>query len=110
MTKHTPDVTEALRTFSAIKSEYAYDADVLCMDSHKVRILKWIIETKLDDADKIIIKLYAELGSIRELSKMLGISRSSADKQIDRIQAVIRREYEDICRNIADNANRGVCR
>lgn len=104
MSKDIPNVTEALKMFSAIRTEYAFDGSVFCKDSHKTKLLKWIMDNRLALEDKLIIQLYAELGSLRELGKILCISKSSAEKQVDRIQNEIKREYEHLLRTIAADA------
>jgi len=87
------NLTEMAQLYKAMRPEYSYDASVFNPEPQKVRMTKWIIETKLDEDDRILIRLYAELGSVRKLGEKLGISKASAFKEIKRIKRIILDEY-----------------
>lgn len=87
-------MSAAIALYKAVRQEYDYDADIFCPDAPKVKRVKQII-SHLNDADRTIIQLYAELASLRELGKLLGISRASAHKEVTRIRKAILEEYNN---------------
>lgn len=46
---------EVVKEFRAIKEEYAYNPDVMCLDDDRVRKIKYIIDNRLDAVDRTII-------------------------------------------------------
>lgn len=90
------DVAEAVTLYASLKAEYEYDGDVFCEDADRVRAAKWIIDNRLDEADRIIFRLYTDLQSLQRLAEMLHISKSSAGKEIMRIRNRILEEYEHL--------------
>lgn len=89
-----PDLRAVASNYTKIRQEYAFNPDIFCPDDTRVREVKRIIEG-LDEADKTIFRLYADCGSIRELAKVLHISRGSVWKEVKRIKEQILREYEN---------------
>ena len=63
--------------FSEIIEDYKPDYSIFNDEPELTNNLKQIIYDKLDEVDKRIILLYAELGSLRKLGLELGISTSS---------------------------------
>lgn len=78
----------AAELYALIRPEYEHDPDVFCPDSPRVRSLKAAVE-RLPEADKVIIRLYAELQSLGELGRLLGVSKDTAWKEVGRIRAAI---------------------
>ena len=74
------------------KSQEEYLPNVL-EDSEEMYKLKSIIQNDLQEVDKIIFLTYVELRSFTELSKVLGISRSSCFWTIKRIREEIITRY-----------------
>lgn len=72
---------------------------MLCEDNERLRRTKYIITNRLSPADRKIIHLYAEYGSIRKLAAELDVSRGTAHKEVKRIREIVRRNYELLCRN-----------
>lgn len=58
--------------------DYAPDNTIFSNESPEINKIKNIIYNDLDEVDRRIIILYAELGSLRALGKELGVSASSA--------------------------------
>lgn len=83
-----------VKGFRLIKEEYAYNPDILCLDDHRVRTLKYIIDNRLTQVDKTIILLYAEHQSLRKLGEILGVSHATARTEVQRIKRLILEEYE----------------
>lgn len=77
--------------YAMIRPEYEYDGDIFCPDNRRVRGVKRAIE-RLPEADKVIIRLYAELGSLRKLAAMLGVGRDTMGREVRRIRYAILKE------------------
>ena len=82
---------EAAELYGRIRPEYEHDPDIFCPDPPRVRVLKEAIE-RLPDADKVIIRLYAELGSVRKLGALLGVGRDAAWREVGRIRAALMKD------------------
>lgn len=93
--KREADIRTAAQLYKATKEDYAYDGSIFTEDSPRVARTKWIIENRLDDAEKIIIRLYCELQSMAKVAKLLGIGRSTAAKEVKRIKTKILNEYNN---------------
>ena len=72
-----------------ILEDYKPDNTIWSNEDERVNAIKNVIYTKLDEVDRRIIILYAELGSLRKLGKELGISASSAYLKIKQIKGNI---------------------
>ena len=73
----------------AILADYKYDDDIMCDDDERVLAIKKAI-SKLNDPDRIIFCLYMDLGGSRKVGKVLGVSRTTVLKEINRIKMEIR--------------------
>ena len=69
-----------------------YKPDILG-DSEDLYKLKSIIQNDLQEVDKIIFLAYVELRSFTELSKVLGVSRSTCYWVVKRIREEILARY-----------------
>lgn len=87
---------EIVRDFKDIAKEYRFNGDVFCNDKDRVAKVKWIVEHRLTEADRIIIILYADCQSLRKLGRRLGISHSTLALEVNRIKAQILTEYEKL--------------
>lgn len=87
---------ELVKEFRAIKQDYAYNPDIMCVDEPRVAKLKEIIDTKLSLVDKTIILLYAECQSYRKLGAKLHLSHMTIRREVIRIKNIILKEYENI--------------
>lgn len=86
---------EMVREFRQIKQEYAYNPDIMSTDDPRVARLKEIIDTKLSQADKIIILLYADCQSYRKLGRKMRLSHMTLRREILRIKKIILEEYNN---------------
>lgn len=91
----SPRLNAAAELYRKISPEYEHDPDVFCPDAPRVRKVKEAIE-RLPEADKVIIRLYAELGSLSKLGEMLGVSKDTAWKEVRRIREAIFRQMGGI--------------
>ena len=84
---------ELVKEFKAIKQEYAYNPDIMCLDDPRVSRLKEIIDTKLSQVDKTIILLYCDCLSYRKLGKMMHLSHMTIRREVIRIKKIILEEF-----------------
>ena len=77
-----------------ILEDYQPSDDIFNDEDELVNRLKHIIYLKLDEVDKRIILMYAELKSLRKLGLELGISVSSAWIKVNEIRDKIYKELE----------------
>lgn len=84
---------ELVSDYSDIKGEYAFNPDIMNPDDPRVSKLKEIINTKLSQVDKIIILLYVDCQSYRQLGKRMGLSHMTVRREVQRIKKLILKEY-----------------
>ena len=72
--------------------DYKPNTNIFVDEPEKVRKTKWIIFNKLSEPDRRVILYYAELQSIRKLSKILNVSAASAWLKINEIRTIIKDE------------------
>lgn len=77
-----------------ILEDYQPSDDIFNEEDEMVNALKHIIYLKLNEVDKRIILMYAELKSLRKLGMELGISVSSAWIKINEIRDKIYKELQ----------------
>ena len=77
-----------------ILEDYQPSDDIFNEEDELVNNLKHIIYLKLNEVDKRIILMYAELKSLRKLGMELGISVSSAWIKINEIREKIYKELQ----------------
>ena len=80
---------KAARTYRDIREDYVYNDDIFNPEPERVRRCKEIIANELAPADRVIITLYAELGSLRKLGRLLGVSHTTAAGEVRRIRNII---------------------
>lgn len=80
----------------AILADYRYDDDIMNEEDERVLQVKKAI-SKLNEPDRIIFCLYCDIGSSRKLGKILGVSRSTVLKEINRIKLEIRSKMMEDC-------------
>lgn len=107
--KGNPDVSEVLKLVRRMEADYEYNDDIFSEDEPEVAVLKYILTRRLNIAERRILIAYAEIGSLRELSKGLEVSRGSTHKEIVRIRKKIMNEYEHLCKCSNDRRRGGVC-
>ena len=84
----------AFRDFKDIEAEYAHDPSIFTEDEGRVNAVKWIIDNRLTETERIIILLYTDCHSYRKLAKKMGMSHFPIAKEVRRIRAKILEEYE----------------
>jgi DNA-directed RNA polymerase specialized sigma24 family protein len=82
-----------VKAYRECKVEYRWNPTIFCEDDEKVARLKEIIETKLSQAERTIILLYAETQSYRKLGLMLRLSHMTCRAEVLRIRDKILTEY-----------------
>ena len=85
-------VTDAVEIYRAIRPEFDYDGGIFCKDDTRTARLKWVCTHRLDTAERVLVYLYAELGSIRDLAAMLGVARSTLADEMKRIKGKVAAE------------------
>lgn len=85
-------VGDAVEIYRAIREEFDYTPDPLCNDTPKARRTKWVCSNRLEKPERVLIYLYAELGSVRDLADLLGVARSTLGDELKRIKDKIQRE------------------
>lgn len=88
-----PNSETLVRDYKSIKEDYQYNSDIFTQDEERVAKVKYIIDNILSPADKIIILLYADCGSLRKLGQRMGMSHMTLQKQVVRIKNIIINEY-----------------
>ena len=83
---------DARAIFQRARGEYNFTFDVFTQDDEKMIRLKRIIAEKLNTPDRNILLFYAEVGSTRDAAEMLGVSRNTFKKNLNRIREVIKHE------------------
>lgn len=91
----SPRLQEAADLYAMIQPEYEPDRDIFRPDSARMHRLKEAVE-RLPDADKVIIRLYAELQSLRKLAALLGVGRDTMGREVRRIRETIMNEMGGI--------------
>jgi len=89
------DAAHVAKLYKHVEKEYLFNADVFCEDPASVRVIKQIV-SRLDVVDRTIIILYSELGSTRELGKVLNVSFTTAKRTVNRIKKDIISKYNAI--------------
>lgn len=77
-----------------ILEDYKPTDDIFNQEDELINNLKHIIYLKLNEVDKRIILMYAELKSLRKLGMELGISVSSAWIKVNEIRDKIYKELQ----------------
>lgn len=72
-----------------ILEDYAPDDDIFSEEDEKINKLKHIIYDELDEVDKRVLLMYAELGTLEKVGKELGVSRASSCIRIKQIRQQI---------------------
>lgn len=83
-----------------IENEYKPDETIFNTDDDDMTLLKKTLMS-LKESDRIIMLLYAETQSLREVGKMLGVSHTIIYKEIKRIK----KEMYDIFKLNCNNNN-----
>ena len=83
-----------MRDYADIEKDFPPVVPDVMEDGTRERYVRDILYNKLSTADRHIILLYADCGSLHRLGDRLGVSHMSARKQVVRIRKIIVEEYE----------------
>lgn len=72
-----------------ILEDYAPDDDIFSEEDEDINRLKHIVYDELDEVDKRVLLMYAELGTLEKVGKELGVSRASSCLKIKEIRKKI---------------------
>ena len=84
------------RDYKSIREDYRFDGSIFSAEPEKVARLKWIIDHRLTDVERIIILLYVDCQSYRKLAKKLTLSHQTCAKEVRRIKKKILEEYHKL--------------
>lgn len=91
----TPDTArykKATALYRLVRKEYEFDPDPCSDASPKERVLKWVLTFRLTLPERILLIMYNELGTVRELAAVLGVARSTLGDELKRIKDKVRTE------------------
>ena len=91
--------TEVARDYKTIREDYRYDGSIFSQEPDKIARLKWIIDNRLTEVERILILLYTDCQSYRKLAKKLTLSHQTCAKEVRRIKAKMIEEYQKIEQN-----------
>lgn len=95
MAKKARNIEKLPGKISDYLKDYQFDPSIFCPDSSRGRIIKKIV-SELPDVDRIVFLLYVELGSLTEVAKILGVSRSTVFWEEKRIKKEILEKYHEL--------------
>lgn len=84
------------RSYVSIREDYRCDGSIFTKDDARVARIKWVIDNRLTEPERIVILLYVDCKSYRKLGKRLGLSHQTCAKEVRRIKAKIIKEYNRI--------------
>ena len=85
-----------VRTYKDIRADYVFNPDIMNDEPERVRLTKYIVQERLNQVDRTLILLYADCHSYRKLGARLGLSRTTIQAEINRIKAIILKEYNQL--------------
>ena len=94
MEKTKTDIKITTNEVKNICSQFSIDDDSIMTDTDEMLQLKKAM-SKLDRSDFIIMSLYAELASERNLATILGVSRTPINKELKRIRKILKGYLEN---------------
>jgi DNA-directed RNA polymerase specialized sigma24 family protein len=87
---------EIARDYKSIREDYRFDASIFTEEPDRTARVKWIIDNRLTDVERILILLYVDCQSFRKLGKRLGLSHQTCAKEVRRIKEKILQEYSKL--------------
>lgn len=76
--------------------DYRPDDGIFSEDEDIVRILKKIVYTRLDETDRRILIVYADLGNVRDTAEIFRVSSTTIWWRIKSIKEKIKKYVDDI--------------
>ncbi len=89
-------MNDVIRDYKEIRKDFEIDDSIFNAEPDKVRRIKEIVLTRLDQVERTLILLYADCGSLRDLGKRLGMSYGSVKRVLDPIKEKILTEYYEM--------------
>lgn len=74
-----------VRDFRDLEKDYRFDPSIFNEEPERVARVKEVIE-ELPPADRVIILMYADCGSVRKLAGKLGFSHTRIAQEVRRIK------------------------
>ena len=90
------DEKEVVKDYKTIREDYTWNPDIFNDEPEKVRLIKYIINKRLNQVDRTLIILYADCQSYRKLGERLSLSHTTIRGEIMRIKAEILRIYNEL--------------
>lgn len=87
---------EIARDYKSIREDYRWDGSIFSQEPEKIARVKWIIDNRLTEVERILILLYVDCQSYRKLGKRLGLSHQTCAKEVRRIRTKILDEYSKL--------------
>lgn len=87
-------LADAIADYKGIAADCAFDGGIFCEDDERTRLLKWVCWNKLTEGERVILFLYSDWESIRELCNALGVARSTLADELQRIRRKVKTEME----------------
>lgn len=85
---------ELARNYKSIREDYTFDPSIFSVEDERTALVKYIINHRIPEVDRILILLYTDCQSLRKLGRRLGLSHQTCAKEIRRIRKEILEEYE----------------
>lgn len=82
-----------MRTYKEIRADYTYDGGIFNAEPYRLRVVKYIVWKVLSEVDRTIFLIYTDCRSYRALGKRLGVSHTTARREVMRIKKLILDEY-----------------
>lgn len=84
------------REYKDLREDYRFDPSIFSTEPDRTARVKWIIDHRLTEVERILILLYVDCQSFRALGRRLGLSHQTCAKEVRRIKAKILQEYQTL--------------
>ena len=91
---------------SEVEEEYAYDNSIWNNDEQDIKIIKQLV-SKLSDPERRLLICYAECGSLRKVSSLLGVGLTTTAQEIKIIQNKIKKQFYGNLESVDNNNDSG---
>lgn len=92
---------ELARDYKSIREDFRFDADIFSTEDERSARLKWVLDNRLLEPERILLLLYIEAQSYRKLADRMGVAHQTIARNISRIRKKVIEEYN----KIKDNEN-----
>lgn len=87
---------EIARDYKSIREDYRWDGSIFSQEPDRTARIKWIIDNRLTEVERILILLYVDCQSYRKLGQRLGLSHQTCAKEVRRIREKILDVYSKL--------------